>query len=112
MDEALLRAGRFDSKVEVGLPDPDARRLVLKIHLSGKPGADLVDLERLVEIAAGRSPAEIAGAVNAGARQAAMRAARTVGAFGDELNITTNDIAAELGKILPTREHPGSVESM
>ena len=96
LDEALLRPGRFDAKVAVGLPDARARCAILAIHLQGKPGAASVDVDRLVAATEGRSGAEIAGAINAAARQAAMRAAKA----GDELNgdvgVTTQAILAQL----------------
>lgn len=44
LDEALLRPGRFDRHIEVGLPDVNARYEILKLHSKNKPLADNVDL--------------------------------------------------------------------
>ncbi|MGA9115701.1 MAG: AAA family ATPase [Bacteroidota bacterium] len=49
IDEALMRAGRFDYHVQVPLPDAAARRQILAIHLRNTPLAPGVDLEALVE---------------------------------------------------------------
>jgi SpoVK/Ycf46/Vps4 family AAA+-type ATPase len=75
LDEALLRPGRFDVQVEVGLPDREAReklfRLFLKDRPSAVPPSELGSLARETE---GLSPAEIQAAVNEAARQAAKKA--------------------------------------
>ena len=60
LDPAVLRPGRFDEKVYVGLPDAAARRRILAIHLAEKPLAGDVNLEQLTEALAGYSGADIA----------------------------------------------------
>ena len=47
LDPALLRPGRFDRKIEVGLPDRGQRLSILRLHARNKPLADEVDLEAL-----------------------------------------------------------------
>jgi transitional endoplasmic reticulum ATPase len=47
VDPALLRAGRFDSLVELPLPDPAARLAIFKVHTRGRPLAEDVDLAEL-----------------------------------------------------------------
>lgn len=47
LDEALLRPGRFDRQIEIGLPDINARYSILKLHSRNKPMADNVDLKKL-----------------------------------------------------------------
>ena len=47
LDEALLRPGRFDRLIEVGLPDVNARRRILNLHLKNKPVSKEVDLNKL-----------------------------------------------------------------
>src|SRR5438552_7551760 len=64
VDSALLRAGRFDKVIIIPMPDKEARREVLKIHMKGKPIAKDVDVDTLVEITEGFSGADIAAIVN------------------------------------------------
>ena len=47
LDEALLRPGRFDRQIEVGLPDVNARYSILKLHSENKPISEDVDLKKL-----------------------------------------------------------------
>jgi cell division protease FtsH len=47
LDEALLRPGRFDRHIEIGLPDVNARQQILTLHAKRKPLADDVNLESL-----------------------------------------------------------------
>ena len=49
LDEALLRPGRFDRQIEVGLPDILARKKILKLYGDKKPLGDDVDLEVLAK---------------------------------------------------------------
>ena len=67
IDEALLRPGRFDRLLEVPLPDNDAIREILRIHMAKKPVDNTVDIEKLVELVKGYSGADIASLVNAAA---------------------------------------------
>ncbi|WFR55415.1 ATP-dependent metallopeptidase FtsH/Yme1/Tma family protein [Anaerocolumna sp. AGMB13025] len=47
LDEALLRPGRFDRQIEIGLPDVNARKKILSLYAGKKPLSDDVDLEAL-----------------------------------------------------------------
>jgi cell division protease FtsH len=47
LDEALLRPGRFDRHIEIGLPDVNARKHILSLYANKKPMADDVDLDDL-----------------------------------------------------------------
>lgn len=49
IDPALLRPGRFDELIYVGVPDTAGRRRILAIHTHGMPLADDVDLERIAQ---------------------------------------------------------------
>jgi transitional endoplasmic reticulum ATPase len=70
IDEALLRPGRFDRLLEIPLPDNDAIKEILKIHLAKKPVDKGVDFDKLVELTKGYSGADIAALVNAAAMSA------------------------------------------
>ncbi len=70
IDPALLRAGRFEVQIELGLPGVDARRALLDI--SDVPFADDVDLDRLAADTDGMSFADLAGVL----REAALGALR------------------------------------
>lgn len=49
LDEALLRPGRFDRHIEIGLPDINARRQILALYAAKKPLSDEVDLDSLAK---------------------------------------------------------------
>ena len=72
LDPALLRPGRFDSLIEVPIPDAAARLEILRIHLRGKPLAEDVDVACLTQATEGCSGADI----EAICRRAAMLAIR------------------------------------
>jgi len=64
IDPALLRPGRFDKLIEVGLPDEKAREQIFEIHLRGKPLAEDVSVKELARRTEGFTGAEISGVVN------------------------------------------------
>src|SRR5918993_143582 len=67
IDEALLRPGRFDRLLEIPIPDKDARKQILQIHLKKKPlGADVI-IDKLVDLTDRYTGAEIEALVNAAA---------------------------------------------
>lgn len=72
LDPALMRPGRFDRQVHVGLPDVKAREEILKIHVRKKPLADDVDLEIVAKRTPGFTPADLENAMN----EAALLTAR------------------------------------
>ena len=72
LDKALLRPGRFDRQVFVGLPDIRGREQVLKVHVRKVPLDDKVDLGVLARGTPGFSGADLANLVN----EAALFAAR------------------------------------
>merc|ERR1719161_229233 len=59
LDNALLRPGRFDRKVEVGLPDMRGREQILKVHVRNKKLEDNVTLADLAKRTAGFSGADL-----------------------------------------------------
>jgi cell division protease FtsH len=60
LDPALLRPGRFDQKIHVGVPDKAGRREIVKGYLSKVQHDDTVNVEAIVEDTPGATPAEIA----------------------------------------------------
>jgi cell division protease FtsH len=64
LDPALLRPGRFDRRVNIGLPDRKDREAILKVHFEKKPLAKGVDLDALAAKAAGSSGADLANIAN------------------------------------------------
>jgi transitional endoplasmic reticulum ATPase len=58
LDDALLRPGRLDYRLEVPTPDQQGREAVLAVHLRGKPVAAGVEIAALAERTAGMSAAE------------------------------------------------------
>ena len=59
LDDALLRPGRFDRIVEIGLPDESGRAEIFKIHLAHMNIGDDVNTVKLSELTDGASGAEI-----------------------------------------------------
>lgn len=61
LDSALIRVGRFDVHIHIGLPTKEARRQILKIHTRKWPLAEDVDLEVLASRTEGSTGADIKG---------------------------------------------------
>lgn len=72
LDEALLRPGRFDRHIEVGLPDVNARYEILKLYSTKKPMADDIDLLKVAKMTVYFSGAKLENLMN----EAAILAAR------------------------------------
>ena len=75
IDPAVLRTGRIDKLVYVPLPDLEARREMLALHMKGRPVNEDIDYNHLAQLADGYVASDIAYAVN----EAAM-----IAAFNDE----------------------------
>ncbi|UNU74283.1 ATP-dependent zinc metalloprotease FtsH [Moraxella nasovis] len=73
LDKALLRPGRFDRQVSVGLPDIKGREQILNVHLKKLPQTIGVDVNALARGTPGFSGAELANLVNEAALFAARR---------------------------------------
>lgn len=71
LDPAILRPGRFDRRVEVGLPDVKEREEILKVHSRGKALSEEVELELIARTTAGFTGADLENLLN----EAAIRAA-------------------------------------
>ena len=72
LDPALLRPGRFDRQIYVGLPDIRGREAILKVHAKTKPLAEDVSLTQVAQATAGFTGADLANLLN----EAALLAAR------------------------------------
>lgn len=73
LDPALLRPGRFDRQVVIGMPDVKAREEIFKVHTKNKPLNEDVSPEILARRTPGFSPADIENLVNEAALLTARR---------------------------------------
>ena len=73
LDPAILRPGRFDRRIHVGLPDVRGREEILKVHAKNKPLADDVNLEEIARTTAGFAGADLENLLNEAAINAAKR---------------------------------------
>ena len=73
LDKALLRPGRFDRQIVVGLPDVRAREQILEVHARKKKLADDIDLKIVAKNTAGFSGADLENVLNEAALLAARR---------------------------------------
>lgn len=90
LDPALLRPGRFDRRVNIGLPDRRDREAILKVHFAKKPLAKNVDLDSLAAKAAGTSGADLANIAN----ESAIIAARN-----SHQQITQHDVTEAFERV-------------
>src|SRR5471030_2610874 len=79
LDPALLRPGRFDRQVMVGLPDVRGREQILRVHSRKVPTADDVNVAVIARSTPGFSGADLANIVNEAALFAARSNKRVVG---------------------------------
>lgn len=102
LDPALLRPGRFDRRVNIGLPDRKDREAILKVHFSKKPLEKSVDLDALAAKSAGSSGADLANIAN----EAAIIAARH-----DRKTITQEDVTGAFEKVAIGPERKSKIMS-
>ena len=79
LDKALLRAGRFDRQIVVGLPDVKAREQILEVHSRKKRLADDVDLKVIAKNTSGFAGADLENVLNEAALLAARRNLNEIG---------------------------------
>ena len=91
LDKALLRPGRFDREVNVGLPDVRGREQILNVHIKKVPAAEDVKLKDIARGTPGFSGAELANVVN----EAALFAARS-----NKVQVSMSDLEKAKDKIL------------
>jgi cell division protease FtsH len=78
LDHAVLRPGRFNRKIHVGLPDVVGRRAILAVHAANKPLSDEVDLDSVARRTYGFSGAMLADLLNEAAIMTARRSADVI----------------------------------
>jgi cell division protease FtsH len=78
LDPALLRPGRFDRRVEVGLPDIKGREEILKVHSRGKPLDTDVKLDEVAKSTSGFTGADLENLLNEAALLAARESRKTI----------------------------------
>ncbi len=78
LDPALLRPGRFDRQIVVGLPDVRGREQILKVHIKRVPCAENVEVKYLARGTPGFSGADLANLINEAALFAARKNKREV----------------------------------
>lgn len=102
LDPALLRPGRFDRRVSVGLPDRKDRKAILGVHFKKKPLEKTVDLESLAAKTAGSSGADLANIANESAIVAAKNSRKS---------ITQGDVTEAFEKVAIGPERKGKIMS-
>jgi cell division protease FtsH len=78
LDPALLRPGRFDRQVVIGIPDIKGREAIFRVHSKNKPLDDEVDPEVLARRTPGFTPADIENMLNEAALLTARRNGRKI----------------------------------
>ena len=102
LDPALLRPGRFDRQVVVGLPDIRGREQILKVHMRKVPVSDSIDAKVIARGTPGFSGADLANLVN----EAALFAARS-----NRTTVTMEEFEKAKDKIMMGAERKSMVMS-
>ena len=100
LDPALLRPGRFDRQIYVGLPDIRGREEILKVHARKKPLAEDVSLSDIAKATAGFTGADLENLLN----EAALLAAR-----GGQRFISMADLHEAMMKVIAGPEKKSRV---
>ena len=104
LDEAMLRPGRLDARIYVGLPDAPARYRLLEIYLGKRPLADDVDFAALCDRLAGYSGADIKNIAQLAAQRPFLEA---IGGQ-DPRAITRSDVVSVIDQVPPS-VHPSDL---
>lgn len=102
LDPALLRPGRFDRQITVGLPDIEGRKSILAVHAKDKPVHEDIDLAVLARRTPGFSGADLANLMN----EAALLTARTGGK-----QITMVELESAIDRVIGGPERKSRVMS-
>lgn len=93
LDPAILRPGRFDRRIYVGVPDVRGREEILRVHSKNKPLADNVNLEEIARTTAGFAGADLENLMN----ESAISAAKDDRAFINEEDVKKSFIKVGIG---------------
>ena len=93
LDPAILRPGRFDRRIAVGVPDVQGREEILNVHAKGKPLGDDVNLKQIAQTTAGFTGAELENLLN----EAAIHAAKEDRAYLKQEDIKDAFIKVGIG---------------
>lgn len=102
LDKALLRPGRFDRRITIGLPDMKGREEILKIHAKDKKFAEDVNLKSVAEDTAGFTGADLANILNESA---------IIATINEHEAITNKDIEDAVKKVTVGLEKQSRVMS-
>jgi len=91
LDKALLRPGRFDRQIDIGLPDVRGREQILRVHATNKKLADCVDTMRVARQTVGFSGAQLENLMN----ECAILAARR-----NKAHITNDEVDDALDRVV------------
>ena len=105
VDPALLRPGRIDLQIEIGIPDEVTRQKILEVHLKSMPLAQDVSIKGIVKKTEGWTGAELQNIT----REAGMNAIRRAQEKEDtEITILQDDLEQAYKTVLVKRETPSS----
>ncbi len=79
LDSALLRPGRFDRQVYIGVPDVKGRKAIMQVHSRKKPFEEDVDFDAIAKTTAGFTGADLENLLNEAALLAARRSKEKIG---------------------------------
>ena len=102
LDPALLRPGRFDRQIYIGVPDIQGRREILQVHAKGKPFEEGISFDAIAGKTVGFTGADLENLLN----EAALLAARA-----DRKAITTKDLDDAYLKVIMGNEKKSRVIS-
>lgn len=102
LDKALLRPGRFDRQIQVGLPDSKGREKILKVHARDKKLSEDVSLGDIAKRCLGMSGADLANVMN----EAAI-----LGARKKKSEVSMDDIYDAIDRMQIGMEKKGGVYS-
>lgn len=91
LDEAVMRSGRFDKKIELELPTFQERRDLLQFYLKRVKHNNLINIDSISSVTIGFSPADIKNLINVAALEAVRRSKPAVG--DEELALAYDKIA-------------------